>query len=435
MTVTELKHLVACRQMRNPLALLVGLVLVLSVAPTAPGFADDSDAQRAAKEIADARERADAAATAVFDAESRLDQLDIEQETLRQEVGALQAQVDQLQRTVEAVAVNRFTRSGTTGLPLLTGFESAGDQAQMDVLLDVVNETSAEDFDTYDSLSLDLADSERRLEQAEVNAEAARDELERRRDAAIAEVERLKEVEADRLKDEAVRKALAAEEAERRRKAEAEAAAAAAAAAAEAAKNNASNASSSNGGGGSGGSNSGGSSDGSNDSGGGDAGGDTGSGGSSGGSGGGQTGGGGSGGDPGSGSNDYATDGWVCPVNGPVGFGDTWGAPRSGGRSHQGVDMIGARGLPLVAVVDGFVQQKTNSLGGNAVWLSGTDGNKYYYAHLDSWGAAGSVTAGTVIGTLGDTGNARFSVPHLHFEIHPGGGAAVNPYPTVRAHC
>jgi murein DD-endopeptidase MepM/ murein hydrolase activator NlpD len=421
MTVTELKHLVACRQMRNPLALLVGLVLVLSVAPTAPSFADDSDAQRAAKEIADARERANAAATAVFDAESRLDQLDIEQATLRQEVAGLQAQVDQLQRTVEAVAVNRFTRSGTTGLPLLTGFETAGDQAQMEVLLDVVNETSAEDFDTYDSLSLDLADSQRRLEQADANAVAARDELERRRDQALAEVERLKEVEAERLKDEAVRRALAVEEAERRRKAEAEAASTAAAAAAEAAKNNTSN---NNGGGG-----------GSNESGGGDAGGDTGSGGSSGGSGGGQTGGGGSGGDPGSGSNDYATDGWVCPVNGPVGFGDTWGAPRSGGRRHQGVDMIGARGLPLVAVVDGFVQQKTNSLGGNAVWLSGADGNKYYYAHLDSWGAAGSVTAGTVIGTLGDTGNARFSIPHLHFEIHPGGGAAVNPYPTVRAHC
>ena len=420
MTVTELKQLVTCRQMRNPLALLVGLVLVLSVAPTAPSFADDSDAQRAAKEIADARERANAAATAVFDAESRLDQLDIEQATLRQEVAGLQAQVDQLQRTVEAVAVNRFTRSGTTGLPLLTGFETAGDQAQMEVLLDVVNETSAEDFDTYDSLSLDLADSQRRLEQADANAVAARDELERRRDQALAEVERLKEVEAERLKDEAVRKALAVEEAERRRKAEAEAASTAAAAAAEAAKNNTSN---NNGGGGS------------NESGGGDAGGDTGSGGSSGGSGGGQTGGGGSGGDPGGGANDYGSAGWVCPVTGPVGFGDTWGAPRSGGRRHQGVDMIGARGLPLVAVVDGFVQQKTNSLGGNAVWLSGADGNKYYYAHLDSWGAAGSVTAGTVIGTLGDTGNARFSIPHLHFEIHPGGGAAVNPYPTVRAHC
>ena len=55
MTVTELKQLVTCRQMRRPLALLVGLALVLSVVPAAPSFADDSDAQRAAKEIADAR--------------------------------------------------------------------------------------------------------------------------------------------------------------------------------------------------------------------------------------------------------------------------------------------------------------------------------------------------------------------------------------------
>ena len=97
--------------------------------------------------------------------------------------------------------------------------------------------------------------------------------------------------------------------------------------------------------------------------------------------------------------------------------------------------MIGSRGLPILAVVDGFVQQKTNELGGNVVWLTGADGNKYYYAHLDGWEASGAVTAGTVIGYLGQTGNARFSVAHLHFEIHPGGGAAVNPYPTVRAHC
>jgi murein DD-endopeptidase MepM/ murein hydrolase activator NlpD len=122
-------------------------------------------------------------------------------------------------------------------------------------------------------------------------------------------------------------------------------------------------------------------------------------------------------------------------VLGPVSFGDTWGAPRSGGRTHQGVDMIGSRGLPLIAVVDGFVSQKVNELGGNTVTLAGADGNKYYYAHLDSWAAQGVVTAGTIVGYLGQTGNAQFSVPHLHFEIHPGGGAAVNPYPTTRAHC
>ena len=89
----------------------------------------------------------------------------------------------------------------------------------------------------------------------------------------------------------------------------------------------------------------------------------------------------------------------------------------------------------VVAVVDGVASSKVNTLGGNTITLMGADGNRYYYAHLDDWVQLGQVTAGTVIGILGQTGNAKFSVPHLHFEIHPGGGAAVNPYPTVRAHC
>lgn len=125
---------------------------------------------------------------------------------------------------------------------------------------------------------------------------------------------------------------------------------------------------------------------------------------------------------------------WVCPVAGPNAFGDTWGAPRSGGRKHQGVDMMSPFGTPLVAVVAGSVTMKTNTLGGNVVWLTGLDGNKYYYAHLSSWaGTSRSVAAGEVVGYVGATGNT--SANHLHFEIHPGGGAAVNPFPTVRQFC
>lgn len=126
--------------------------------------------------------------------------------------------------------------------------------------------------------------------------------------------------------------------------------------------------------------------------------------------------------------------GWICPVAGLTAFGDTWGAPRSGGRTHQGVDMMSPGGTPLVAVVAGSATMKTNNLGGNVVWLVGDDGAKYYYAHLSAWeGGSRSVGAGEVVGYVGSTGNTTTN--HLHFEIHPGGGFAVNPYPTVRQYC
>jgi murein DD-endopeptidase MepM/ murein hydrolase activator NlpD len=131
-----------------------------------------------------------------------------------------------------------------------------------------------------------------------------------------------------------------------------------------------------------------------------------------------------------------ATGPWICPVQGPHSFSNDFGAPRSGGRSHQGNDILAPRGTPVVASVAGVASENHSPLGGNSYFLKGKDGNTYFGAHLDSYtGSWGSVAAGTVLGYVGTTGDARGGPPHLHFEIHPGGGAAVNPYPTLVKYC
>lgn len=129
---------------------------------------------------------------------------------------------------------------------------------------------------------------------------------------------------------------------------------------------------------------------------------------------------------------------FICPFTpGRTSFIDSWGFPRSGGRTHKGVDMFAARGEPMYAVQSGVASSSSNSLGGITVHLRADTGHTYYYAHLDSRAFSGTVRVdqGDVIGYNGNTGNARTTSPHLHFEIRPGGGAPVNPYPTVRAAC
>lgn len=123
----------------------------------------------------------------------------------------------------------------------------------------------------------------------------------------------------------------------------------------------------------------------------------------------------------------------ACPIDGPSTFEDSWGWARSGGRSHEGVDLIADRGTPIVAVRDGDAEFKRNRLGGNAVWLTAPNGDRFYYAHLDSFaGDSRSVEAGELIGYVGSTGNARG--PHLHFETLPNGDVE-NPYPHTLAAC
>jgi len=127
----------------------------------------------------------------------------------------------------------------------------------------------------------------------------------------------------------------------------------------------------------------------------------------------------------------------VCPVAGVAVFVNDWGAPRSGGRTHKGTDMLAARDTPLVAVVSGTVQWDDDVLGGIGAWLIGDDGVGYYYAHMSrrEGAAPRRVARGEVIGFVGDTGNAAGGPPHLHFGVRAQSGEMVNPYPTVRALC
>lgn len=130
----------------------------------------------------------------------------------------------------------------------------------------------------------------------------------------------------------------------------------------------------------------------------------------------------------------------VFPVAGPHSYIDDWGFPRSGGRTHKGTDIFAAKGTPLVAATDGFIGKyspKEKGLGGITETVYGYDGNHYYYAHLSKLAkgikVGTKVKAGQVIGYVGNTGNARTTPPHLHFQLHPGGGDPIDPYPFLRA--
>jgi murein DD-endopeptidase MepM/ murein hydrolase activator NlpD len=133
--------------------------------------------------------------------------------------------------------------------------------------------------------------------------------------------------------------------------------------------------------------------------------------------------------------------GYVFPVYGPSSFGDTFGAPRGDIASgwHHGVDIFGQLGTPLLAVANGTVfSVGWNDIGGYRLWLRDRAGNEFYYAHLSAYSPfavnGNQVKAGTVLGFMGNTGDASTTPYHLHFEIHPVGllylgyDGAVNPY-------
>jgi murein DD-endopeptidase MepM/ murein hydrolase activator NlpD len=385
----------------------------------------ETPAEKAAREIQAARDRANAAAQAMFDAESEFDMLTVGIAEAEAQLAVIEGEASEMRSGLQDGALYSFVDAGSGSFPLLIDLEATNDELAAGVFVNVAYGNAAVELDDYDAVVDELAEAREDLEQQREDAVAAQERFAELKTQAEAEVVHLAEVEKDRVEDELVQQEL-----ERQRKARI----AAEQAAAEAAQAQASEAAAradaasvvvqapqvASGSGSSGGSNAGGSNSNSNE----------------------------SSGTPAAvappaapvqapvevAPPSNAGSGIVCPVAGPHSFADTWGAGRSGGRSHQGVDMMSPGGTPLVAVESGFAQFKTTSLGGNSVWVNGASGTRYFYAHLSAWeGSSRNVSQGEVIGYVGATGNTTAN--HLHFEVHPGGGAAVNPYPYVRAVC
>ena len=114
---------------------------------------------------------------------------------------------------------------------------------------------------------------------------------------------------------------------------------------------------------------------------------------------------------------------------------DTWGAARSQGRSHEGIDIFAERGTPIQATTQGIVSKVgEDALGGRVVMIIGPGGARHYYAHLEDYADISAndwVNSGDTIGYVGDSGNAKGTPPHVHYGIYIN-GSAVNPYPLLQ---
>ena len=129
----------------------------------------------------------------------------------------------------------------------------------------------------------------------------------------------------------------------------------------------------------------------------------------------------------------------VFPVQGLCSYENTWHAPRGNGRKHLGVDIIAKEGKLLYAVADGTITklytEASDKLAGNGVRLTMADGTSFFYGHMqkiaDGMTIGTKVKAGQVVGYLGKTGGT--TTPHLHLEVHPLGGEAIDPTPIVAA--
>jgi murein DD-endopeptidase MepM/ murein hydrolase activator NlpD len=129
--------------------------------------------------------------------------------------------------------------------------------------------------------------------------------------------------------------------------------------------------------------------------------------------------------------------GYAFPVYGAADIADDWGGPRQIG-PHQGNDIFAPFGSPVLAVAGGTVHKVgTLPISGNRLWVYADGGDTFFYAHLSAFSPAAvngaRVKAGTVLGFVGNTGDAEPTPPHLHFEVHPGGEDAVDPHAILLA--
>ena len=388
---------------RHATAALLAGVLITAPLSSATAGTPGQTSDEVAEEIVRVQLRAEQTAEAWREADFVSEDLEVELALAEQRVTEATARLDGIRVTLGDIAVRRFTEAGATG-PVVFFTNDPMTQIERDTLRTIATQEGTLDLDELADVERDLVEGREEVQALQAEVEAAKLDLEAHTRALEEDLEdleqlrvRLKEAEVQRAYEKRMAEIRRAQQEEAARieaeRVEAERAAAEKAAADKAATDAAIMVTAARG----------------------------------------------------SGivensawiappERDFGGGGWVCPVAGPNAFGDTWGVARSGGRRHKGVDMMSPQGTPLVAVVSGEARMRTDGLGGNVVSLLGDDGARYYYAHLSAWaGPSRRVQAGEVVGYVGHTGNT--SANHLHFEIHPGGGDAVNPYPTVRQHC
>ncbi|MFP5308348.1 MAG: murein hydrolase activator EnvC family protein [Actinomycetes bacterium] len=376
---------------RQTLAALCAVLAASLLVPTTAGAQSLAEARA---ERARVQQRLDAAASELNELEVRRAELEEESAELSAQAAAIQGRVDQASdRIGERVRV-LYKRGSVDPVVMLLAGDDPQDAIQRAVTVDHLvagdrrdTEVAVADRTRLAAVTERLSASQQELASAVARQEELTSELQQDLAAAQALESRLEEEERRRREEEERRRR--AEEARRQAAARAEQARRQAAARPSSSSSSTSSSRSSS----------------------------SGSSGSSGGS--------------------VSSSGKVCPVDRPHSFSDTWGAPRSGGRSHRGTDILAPQGQTVRAIVSGTWDiYPFGRNAGNWAILKGSDGNHYWYLHLERHlvGDGARVQAGQVVATNGDTGNAR-GTPHVHFELHPGGGSAVNPYPTLRSIC